>query len=104
MVHTRNGLQFLSESDIIACKANGNYSVLFLKNGLQFTISKKLKDIEKELTKELFSRIHHSHIINLGHLESMKNGNEMKVTMSDGSEYEISKRKKSEFMMLFKRL
>jgi len=104
IVKTRNGIRFLNEADIIVCKANGNYTTLFLQDGQHHIVSKKLKSIEAQLSSGQFFRIHHSHIINLRHLKEMKNDEELKVTMSDGSELEVSKRKRSDFMALFKKL
>ena len=104
IVKTRNGIRFLDEADIIVCKANGNYTTLFLKDGQHHIVSKKLKNIEAQLSTDLFFRIHHSHIVNLKHLRGMKKDEELKVILSDGSELEVSKRKRSDFMALFKKL
>jgi len=103
IINTRKGVRFVKEMDIVACKADGNYTTLLLQDGKRHIISKKLKDIEEKLSK-VFFRIHHSHMVNLQHLVSMKNGNDLKVILSEGSELEVSKRRKGEFLTLFKRL
>ncbi len=103
IINTRAGVRFVKEMDIVACKADGNYTTLLLQDGKRHTISKKLKDIEIQLSK-IFFRIHHSHMVNLEHLVSMKNGHDLKVILSEGSELEVSKRRKGEFLTLFKRL
>ncbi len=101
IIPTRLGIRFVKENDILACKANGNYTTLCLLDGRQHVITKKLKEIESTLTKGAFFRIHHSHMINLNHLVSMSNGSDIKVVLTDGSELEVSKRKRSDFMAMF---
>ncbi len=101
MVSTSNGIQFLEEDDILACRANGNYTTLCLKSGRQHIITKKLKDIESILSNSAFFRIHHSHIINLRHLVRMDYTPVMRVVLRDGLELEVSKRKRSSFLALF---
>lgn len=101
IIPTRLGIRFVKENDILACRANGNYTTLCLRDGRQHVITKKLKEIEQVLTDGSFFRIHHSHMINLSHLVSMNNGTDLKVVLSDGMELEVSKRKRSDFMSLF---
>ena len=104
IVDTRKGLRFLKSIEIVTCKADGNYTTIQLQCGERILISKKLKELENILSKDHFFRIHHSHLINLYHLKTMKNGTDMKVQLSDGQELDISKRKRGAFMKLFKKL
>jgi len=102
MVHTKKESRFITEEDISACIANGNYTQIILSNKEEFTISKKLKSVEEKLNKSEFVRIHHSHIINIQHLEKYNNSGNQKVTLRNGIELEVSKRKKADFLARFK--
>ena len=103
-ISTKIGLQFLKENEIIFCKAQGNYTVIHLTDGQKIMSSKKLKRIEEILNSESFFRIHHSHFINIDHLDNYKNGDTQSVIMSNGTELEVSKRKKSAFLAKFTHL
>jgi len=96
--------RFLKEQDISACIANGNYTKIVLSNKEEFTISKKLKPIAEKLNEETFCRIHNSHIVNIQHLRGFNIDGNHKVTLSNGLELVVSKRKKAEFLGRFENL
>ncbi len=104
LISTKNGLECLRERDIIYAKAMGSYTTLYLADGKQYTSSKKLKEVENALASNYFFRIHHSHLINLHHIKVIRNQQINLVLLSDGTELEISKRKKGAFFAIFKRL
>jgi len=78
--------------------------MLYLVDNQRLTSSKKLQDLSSVLSPEVFFRIHHSHLINLHHLVEYKNGSRNYVVMKDGKELDVSKRKLSDFLKLFKKL
>lgn len=55
------------------------------------------------LDKHQFCRIHHSHLINMAHLRRYSKNDGGYVEMSDGSQIEISRRKKDDFLARFGR-
>ena len=62
--------------DILYCSADGSYTNIFCNNGKRYMASRKIGQIEKELTHECFFRCHKSFIINLyfvSHLEKKIN-------------------------------
>lgn len=90
---------FVRISDIIRCEASSNYTVIYLANGKRIIAPKTLKEFEELLTSDGFFRVHQSHLINLSHIQQfLKTKN--KLRMSDGSEVEVSRRKKTLFMEL----
>lgn len=91
------GVTFLHPEEIIRCEADRNYTTVFLSDGRKITSSKSLKEYEKLLDERLFIRLHHSHLINIQHVERY-NRSEGSVTMSDESKVEVSRRRKAEFM------
>lgn len=95
---TANGISFIDTQDIIRCEASGNYTCFYLKSQEKILVSRTLKEFEDMLVQHDFYRIHNSHLVNLNHvLKYVKLGGDM-VVMSDGSQIEISRRKKDGFL------
>lgn len=103
-ISTRNGLKFLKEEQILYVISEGNYTTLYLTDNQRFTSSKKLKDLSSILSSEDFFRIHHSHLINLNHLLEYHNESRNFVVMRDGKKLDVSKRKSSDFLKLFRKI
>ncbi|MCB9446725.1 MAG: response regulator transcription factor [Flavobacteriales bacterium] len=93
-----DGMTFIGLSDIIRCESDGNYTYIILKGGKRIVATKTLGDYEDMLAEENFVRIHRSHLINLEHVSRYIKGEGGYVIMSDGSEVEVSRRKKAEFL------
>ncbi|MFT5647186.1 MAG: two-component system LytT family response regulator, partial [Aureispira sp.] len=90
---------FVRISEIIRCEASSNYTIIYLGTGKKIVAPKTLKEFEELLAPEGFFRVHQSHLINLSHIQQfMKTKN--KIRMGDGSEVEVSRRKKTLFMEL----
>ncbi len=96
-VPIQNGLLFLSTEDIIRLEADINYTYIY-SNGEKYTASKNIKEYESLLNDHHFFRIHKSHLINLKHVKQFSRVDGYFVQMSDGSNVEISRRKKDEFV------
>lgn len=92
------GFEFVNISDIVRCEADANYTLVFLKCGSKKIVSKPLKEYERMLEEHRFFRIHHSHLINLAHVEKYLKTEGGSVMMSDGSQVYISRRKKVGFL------
>lgn len=90
---------FVRISDIIRCEASSNYTIIYLATGKRIIAPKTLKEFEELLTSDGFFRVHQSHLINLSHIQKfLKTKN--KLRMTDASEVEVSRRKKTLFMEL----
>lgn len=90
---------FVRISEIIRCEASSNYTIIYLGTGKKIIAPKTLKEFEELLASEGFFRVHQSHLINLSHIQQfIKTKN--KIKMGDGSEVEVSRRKKTLFMEL----
>jgi two-component system, LytTR family, response regulator len=61
----REGYEFIAVENILYFHAEGAYTNVFLNNGKKFLVSKTLGDIEEMLPPEIFTRIHHSTIVNI---------------------------------------
>ncbi len=95
---TLDGFIFVALADIISCEARRNYSECLLEKGDTLLVCRTLKEFEDLLEEQGFFRIHHSHIINLHHLRRYVRGKGGYVVMSNGREYEVSVRRKEEFI------
>ncbi|HEY3372536.1 MAG TPA: LytTR family DNA-binding domain-containing protein [Prolixibacteraceae bacterium] len=93
-----HGFDVLIFDDLIRLEAEGCYTKVIIKDGKNKIISRTLKDFEETLPKELFFRIHKSHLINLKYIKEYSNISGNFVTMTDGSKVEISRRKAPEFI------
>jgi len=57
-----------------------------------------MKEFDELLSPYNFERIHHSHLINMNHLNSYINKDGGYVVMSDKKTLPVAQRKKSEFL------
>jgi two-component system LytT family response regulator len=97
-IHTLEGIEFIEVPDIVYGEAKGNYTELWMKNGVKITTSKKLKDIEESLPRQMFFRIHHSYIVNLQYVKKYHKGRGGYLVLHDGQSLPVSSAKKDDFM------
>jgi two-component system, LytTR family, response regulator len=95
---TTNGLTIVPLKEIIRCEADVNYTNFFLMSKSKMVVAKTLKEFEELLNDYDFIRVHHSHLINLHHIKNYTRGEGGTVTMTDGTEVDVSRRKKEEFL------
>lgn len=96
---TANGLTIVPLKEIIRCEAGINYTNFFLAAKNKMLVAKTLKEFEELLNDYDFIRVHNSHLINLHHVKYYtRRGEGGTVTMTDGMEVDVSRRKKEEFM------
>jgi len=101
-IPTQNGFEVLEMKDIIYCKADDNYTELFLKNNQKKLVSKTLKYFEDILKDSGFARIHKSFLVNVSYIASYKKGKGGTISLSNGKELSVSASKKAEFLSYFK--
>lgn len=94
-----HGYTVVSSNEILRLESDGRYTWVFLEDGRRILVSKTLRDFEGTLEDADFMRIHNRHIINLNFVRSFDRKG--LLLMADGSEVEVSKRKKE---ALLKRL
>lgn len=99
-IPSMRGLQFIKVTDILYLSSDGNYTTIYLNDKQKIVSSKNLGDYESLLDNLHFFRIHHSTIINLSHIKEYLKGEGGSVILTDGSELDVSKRKKKEFLEL----
>lgn len=97
-IPTADGLQFIKTEDIIYLEASVNYTNIFCSHNKKFLVSRTLKEFEDMLPRDIFVRIHHSHIINKHFAEKYIRGEGGQVVLSNGVTLDVAKRKKAEFL------
>ncbi|MEO8146500.1 MAG: LytTR family DNA-binding domain-containing protein [Bacteroidia bacterium] len=95
---TFSGLTFVPVKNIVRCQADANYTTFYLLDKTKIVVSKTLKEYEELLKDYNFFRVHQSNLINLEHIKNYVRGEGGTVFMTDGSEIDVSRRKKDEFM------
>ncbi len=98
IVPTVSGFEFLDVADIVRCNSDINYTTIYLKNKQKLVVAKTLKEFESMLSPYSFFRIHNSHLVNLAYIKSYNKGKGGSVLLTDGTELEVSSRRKDEFL------
>lgn len=96
----QDGFQILNVADILYCKADDNYTEIYLENK-KILVSKTLKYFEEALTKFAFARIHKSYLVNVNEVVKYRKGKGGSVVVSNGKELLVSASKKKDFLAYF---
>ncbi len=97
-IPTGNELLFLNIEDIIRCHSDVNYTTIFKNDKQKIVVAKTLKEFEELLSGQNFFRVHNSDLINLNYIKSYNKGKGGSVLLTDGTELEVSTRRKDEFL------
>jgi two-component system, LytTR family, response regulator len=90
--------KFLNAIDVILMEGNGNYTWVYLANGTKRLYSKTMNCMSEEFQTTDFLRIHKSYSINVNHIQSRDESNELTLILTNGLKAEVSRRKKKEFL------
>ena len=101
-IPTQDGFEVLEIKDIMYCKADDNYTEIFLENNQKKLVSKTLKYFEDLLKDTGFARIHKSFLVNVSYIASYKKGKGGTISLTNGKELSVSASKKAEFLSYFK--
>jgi two-component system LytT family response regulator len=99
-VNTQDGIIYLELAKVLRLEADGNYTIIHLAEGKQFTSSKTLKEYEEMLPSREFFRIHKTNLVNLNYIKQYIKGEGGEILLSDGTVLEVSRYKKSELLSL----
>lgn len=99
---TLKGFIILKLDDIIYCRAERSYTMFHLEGNKTVIVSKPLLDYDNLLRDTFFLRVHKSYLINIHHVKEYQRGEGGVVIMSDGTEIEVSRRKKELFLQKIK--
>ena len=93
-----NGVIMVPIENIIRCESDSNYTNFHLVDKKKHIVSRTLKEYDELLSDEGFFRTHKSHLINLKYVNQYVKGEGGYVVMEGGSEVEVSRRKKEDFL------
>jgi two-component system LytT family response regulator len=91
---------FIKPSEIVYCKADGNYSKIYLKNGKKEMISKKLKEIEEMIHHSRFYRVHNSYLVNLDYIKEYVKNEGHHIVLDDDTSVPVARSKKESLLAL----
>jgi two-component system LytT family response regulator len=95
-----DGFQVLNVSDILYCKADDNYTEIFMGDK-KILVSKTLKYFEESLAQFNFVRIHKSFLVNINEVVKYRKGKGGSVVISNGKELMVSASRKKELLSYF---
>jgi two-component system LytT family response regulator len=98
----QSGFEVINTADILYCKADDNYTEIFLNTNKKKLVSKTLKYFEDVLNDANFARVHKSYLVNVNEIVKYHKGKGGSVTLSNGKEIVISASKKSGLLAYFK--
>ncbi len=96
----QDGFQVLNVSDILYCKADNNYTEIYLEDR-RLVVSKTLKYFEDALSDFAFARIHKSYLVNVNEVLKYKKGKGGSVVISNGKELLVAASRKQQLLSYF---
>ncbi|MEL6483239.1 MAG: LytTR family DNA-binding domain-containing protein [Bacteroidota bacterium] len=96
----QDGFQVLQVDDIYFCKADDNYTEIYLEHK-KIVVSKTLKYFEEALKPYAFARIHKSFLVNIAKVVKYKKGKGGSVVLSNTKELTVSASRKAELLAYF---
>ncbi|ADY29725.1 MULTISPECIES: LytR/AlgR family response regulator transcription factor [Cellulophaga] len=96
----QDGFQVLNVADILFCKADDNYTEIYLDNK-KILVSKTLKYFEEAMEDFPFARIHKSYLVNVNAIAKYKKGKGGSVVLHNGKELLVSASKKKALLSYF---
>ncbi|HNQ26529.1 MAG TPA: LytTR family DNA-binding domain-containing protein [Aquaticitalea sp.] len=97
----QDGFEVIQTSDILYCKADDNYTEIYLNNNKKKLVSKTLKYFEDTLDSASFARIHKSYLVNVNEIVKYVKGKGGSVVLSNGKEIMVSASRKAELLSYF---
>jgi two-component system LytT family response regulator len=97
---TKEGVHFLSPSEIVRCEAISNYTRFYMDTGTTYVIPRTLGEYDGLLSAYHFIRTHKSHLVNKKFISFVDHDGF--AVLKDQSKVEISRRKKEKVMLALK--
>ena len=89
LLKTRNTNEIVAVDDILRIEADGNYSIIYVKD-ITIRTSKKISYYELKLKDYDFIRIHNSHLVNSKKIKAVRFGKTMLMHLENDSLLPIS--------------
>lgn len=98
----QSGFEVINTVDILYCKADDNYTEIYLNTNKKKLVSKTLKYFEDILKDTSFARVHKSYLVNVNEVVKYIKGKGGSVMLSNGKEIMVSASKKAGLLSYFK--
>lgn len=98
----QDGFEILETKDIMFCKADDNYTEIYLNTNKKKVVSKTLKYFDEILADSGFARIHKSYLVNVNEITKYVKGKGGSVILSNGKELSVSASRKADLLAYFK--
>ncbi|MCF8460023.1 MAG: LytTR family DNA-binding domain-containing protein [Flavobacteriales bacterium] len=96
-----NGQRMIEPSTIEFLEAEGSYTNVNLCDGTNILVSRKLGDIEEQLSAKNFLRVHRSYLVNLDQIQSIVRGTNTSLRMKSGADVPVARNQKEALKRLF---
>lgn len=93
-------INFINTKDIVYIEADGNYCKIHFEQSKSVLITSKLKDVYKDLPKNIFFRIHKSYVINVSKITSYYRGQQY-IELNKTTNLPLARARKKEFIEKF---
>jgi two-component system, LytTR family, response regulator len=93
IIGTSDGSIVVCVESIIHVVADGSYSKLVVDDGTHHHVCRNIGSLEAELPGDLFFRCHDSHLMHIGKVVKLHNGDGHTAEMINGERINISRRK-----------
>jgi two-component system, LytTR family, response regulator len=90
---------FISPQEIYYCRADDNYTKLYLKDNTEFIISRTLKEVDEMLTPHQFIRTHKSSLVNKNYMQELSK--EGTLALKNNVLIEVSRRRLDNIKEIF---
>lgn len=92
----------VAAEQIVRIEASSNYSCVYFSDGKKLLVAKILYWFEERLPTDKFARVHRSHLINTGYISELSEDKRCSLLLYNGERIELSRRKKTGFINLYK--
>lgn len=97
-LNSQEGMVFLRLDQIVRIESEGSYSTFYLLNQERHVVSRPMREFEALLPKDLFFKLHQSHVINLTFVKKILREEGGYALMEEGCKVPIARRRKDEFL------
>jgi two-component system, LytTR family, response regulator len=101
---TFDKIHIVNVSDIVRCESDNYYTVFHFAGEKKLIVSKTLKEIEELLSGYHFIRPHKSHLVNLLYIKNFIKPDGGSITMIDGTNVPVSRRKRESIIEMLSNL
>lgn len=103
-LHDQRKVRFVNVSDIMYFEGDINYTIVVSRTGGKFTVAKTLKAFEELLADiPFFIRVNKSYLVNANAISDYTSKEPCIISLQNGKEIEISRRRKQEILSYLKR-